>query len=142
MNEQELRLPKNLLDKAARRDNEYGWRLIDVLDVIEAARKVPMGTIGGQVQYIPPSGTCELYWLSYDSSDRKKNEDWLTYCNRSANECSEKFKQLLHVDIQQDAINSFPNSLTENGKAIDNINDYQIFILYFDDEETDRFIKK
>jgi hypothetical protein len=141
MNE-ELRLPKTLIDIAIKSSNEYGWRKNDVLDVIEAAKNVPMGTVGGQVQYVLPDATCELYWLSYDSSDRKANEDWLAYCDRSAFECSEKFKQLLSVEIQSDAINSFPGTLTNNGKAIDNLNDYQIFILYFNDMETHRFIKK
>jgi hypothetical protein len=142
MNEEYLKLPKRLIDISVKRCNEYGWKQDDVLDVIEAARKVPMATIGGQVQYVLPDAICELYWLSYDSSDRKKNEDWLAYCDRSANECSEKFKQLLTVDIQAKAVDAFFESLTNKGKPIDNLNDYQIFILYFSDKETDVFISK
>jgi len=138
----ELRLPQHLIDKAIRSNNEYGWKQDDVLDVIESARKIHLATIGGQVQYVLPNATCELYWLSYDSSERKDKEDWLTYCDRSAFECSGKFQQLIKRDIERDAITSFAKMLSHNGKPIDNLNDYQVFILYFDDKETDEFAQK
>jgi len=129
-----LKLPKHLLDISILSGNERGWRKNDVLDVIEAARQVPIGTIGGQVQYITPTGTCELYWLSYDSAARKSEEDWITYCNRSAFECSEKFKRLLTFDIRSEAIKSFPDALYHDGKVLENLDDYQVFIFYFDDK--------
>ena len=46
---EEFKLPKNLLDKAIKSGNEYGWRKANVLEVIEAARQIPMATIGGEV---------------------------------------------------------------------------------------------
>src|SRR5580693_7675601 len=101
MNQPELKLPEYLLEKAIKSGNEYGWKKADVLEVIETARQIRMGTIGGQVQYVWPDATCELYWLSYDSEDRKDKENWAEYCDRTAFECSEKFKKLIITDIEK-----------------------------------------
>lgn len=136
-NREELRLPRNLLDKAIISGNEYGWRQYDLLDVIEAARQIPMAVLGGQVQYILPNGTYELYWLDYDSSNRKEGEEWKSYCKRSANECSSKVSQLFsNTDIEAEAINAFEElkTIVQNNKQLVT---YKVFILYFDDSETD-----
>jgi len=132
MNQAELRLPNEILTKAIKSGNEYGWKKEDVLCTIEAARQIPMATIGGQVQYVWPDGTCELYWLSYDSEKRKINENWISYCNRTALECSEKFKALITTDIEEEAINSFDTIKIKHESGIVLI-DHQIFILYFND---------
>ena len=139
LGKEEQRLPENILKIAVRSDNEFGWKQKDVLEVIEAAKKVPMAIIGGQVQYVLPAGTCELYWLSYDATDRKTNERWIDYCNRTANEVSEKFRRLLSIDIQKEAVEAFSDILSNDLNAFDKLNDYQTFILYFDDTETDSF---
>jgi hypothetical protein len=136
---EELRLPQHFLNISVKRGNECGWKQNDVLEVIEAARKVRMAIIGGQVQYLLPIGRCELYWLSYDSTDRNQNEEWINYCDRTADEVSKKFQQLLNIDIQAEAIKAFPNHLSHNGKPIDKLKDYQVFILYFEDMETGLF---
>jgi len=137
MNEEYLKLPKYLLEISIKNSNEYGWRQNDVLAVITAARAVSLATLGGQVQYIIPAGTYELYWLSYDSTaDQKVNEDWLTFCDRSANECSEKFKQLISTDIESEAISSFPEILTNNLITKENLKEYKVFILYFADKDS------
>jgi hypothetical protein len=80
----ENRLPKLILDKAIKSTNEFGWTQNDFLEVVETARQNFMAIIGGQIQYVLTDGTCELYWLSYDPDKRQLNEDWLTYCNRTA----------------------------------------------------------
>jgi len=132
MNQPELKLPAHFLEKAIKSGNEYGWKKGDVLDVIEAARQTHLAAIGGQVQYIWPDAICELYWLSYDSEDRKTKEEWVSYCNRTAFECSEKFKKLLPVDIEKDAIKSFDFIQDKFEKGV-RLDDHQIFILYFND---------
>ncbi len=132
---EKFKLPKNLLDKAIKSGNEYGWKKADVLEVIEAARQIPMANIGGQVQYIWPDATCELYWLDYDSEDKKEKEDWVTFCNRTAFECSEKFKNLTTTDIEKEAINSFEIIKHKFDEGFQ-LNDHQVFILYFNDQET------
>lgn len=133
---EEKRLPKWALDKSIRRGNEFGWRQHDFVDVVEAARQALIGIVGGQVQYVLPDGTCELYWLSYDPEDRRLDEDWITYCNRTADECIQKFKTLIAtVDIEKEALDSF-TFLQDKKAANVRISDYLTFILYFDDGGT------
>lgn len=98
---EERRLSKSILDKAIKSGDEFGWRQKDFSEVIEAARQNHLAIIGGQVQYVLPGGTCELYWLSYDPDKRQPNESWLTYCDRTAKECLEKFNTLvMTTDIE------------------------------------------
>jgi hypothetical protein len=140
LTKQEQRLPKSILDKAIKSTNEFGWRQEDFLEVIEAAKQTHLATIGGQVQYVLPDGTCELYWLSYDPADRQLNETWLTYCDRTAKECLGKFDKLIATtDIEKEAL-TFP-FLSDKKKNGVNISQYLTFILYFDDKETDLFDK-
>lgn len=135
MTKTENRLPKPILDKAIKSGNEFGWRQSDFLEVVNAARKNSIAIIGGQIQYVFSDGTCELYWLSYDSTKRKDNEDWLTYCNRSADECIYKFNKLVStVDIEKEAL-SFEFLLNKKSQGVD-LNEHLIFILYFDDKES------
>jgi hypothetical protein len=134
MNRAENRLPQHILDKAIKIFNEYGWRKEDFIDVVKAAKEIPMAVIGGQVMYFLPDGTCELYWRSYDPADRKPEENWITYCNRTAKECIEKFKVLVtSIDIKAEAL-TIP-FLENKDKEDVNIDDYKVFVLYFDDAE-------
>ncbi len=118
-------LPEYILDKAIRSGSEYGWRRCDILEVVEAAKQTQLGNLGGQVQYVLPDATCELYWLRYDPKDQKTDEDWISYCNRTADECSEQLKMLFELDIEKEATSAF--EILEN---IENLSDYQVFILY------------
>ena len=131
VNDAELKLPQSILNKAIKKGNEYGWKKEDVLEVIETARKLGLATIGGQVQYVLPQGTCELYWLSYDSSDRRRGERWSDYSDRSALECSEKFIKISALDIEKDLKASF--HLEEALYEKVELSDHQVFILYFAD---------
>ena len=136
---EEDRLPKFILDKAIRSGNELGWRQSDFEEVIEISRQLNMAIIGGQVQYLLPDGTCELYWLSYDPAERQKSETWTDYCKRTYNECFEKFRKLIsQTDIEKEAINSFEFLKTKITTGV-NIGDFLIFILYFDASETDKY---
>ena len=89
----ESNLPKHILDKAIKNGNEYGWKEVDLIDVINSAVDNDLAIIGGQVQFVFEDGTCELYWLNYDSNKRSKNENWFEYTKRTAKECIEKLKQ-------------------------------------------------
>ena len=126
-------LPEDIYKKSIRSGNEYGWRQADFPSVIEAIRKASMAIIGGQVQYKFPDGICELYWLSYDTDERSIDEDWDAYCNRTAKECLAKFELLISTkNIDQEAL-EWPFIQTKKNQGID-INQFQIFILYFNDE--------
>ena len=66
----ESRLPDHLLVKASLRGDEFGWRVEDVPEVIEAARRVGLVSIGGQLQFRlpgPGGGTCDCYWVEVNT---------------------------------------------------------------------------
>ncbi len=69
--EPERLLPESIRRKAVMSGQEWGWRKQDILGAIVAAKGAGLANIGGQVQFVFPDGTCELYWKSYDSADRK-----------------------------------------------------------------------
>ena len=103
-NLEEKRLPATILKKAIKSGNEFGWRQTDFIETIETARKLKLGIIGGQVQYVLPDGTCELYWLGYDPDERQPGEDWIKYCNRTADETISKFNDLVtKTDFEKEA---------------------------------------
>jgi hypothetical protein len=133
---EENRLPKYILDKAIKSGIEFGWKQNDFIEVVQAARQTFMAIVGGQIQYVFTNGTCELYWLSYDPEERQANESWLAYCNRTADECIDKFNNLIRAtDIEKEALTHF-HFLKDKKKSGVNINDFLTFILYFDDNET------
>jgi hypothetical protein len=136
---EEKRLPEKILNKAIKSGNEFGWRQTDFVETIEAARKLKLGIVGGQVQYVLLDGTCELYWLTYDPAERQEGEDWITYCNRTAEETINKFEDLTKVDVEKEALTSFDFLRDQKSKGV-NINDYKTFIIYFDDLETDLWL--
>src|SRR5882672_5879643 len=133
---EEKRLPETILKKAIKSGNEFGWRQSDFIETIETARKLKMGIVGGQVQYVFPDGSCELYWLSYDSSERQAGEDWIKYCNRTADETIKKFKDLLTKTDFERETSSFDFLQDKKSKGV-NIEDNKVFIIYFNDIETD-----
>ena len=140
-NREENRLPKHILDKAIKSGNEIGWKQEDFVAVVEAARQGFIGIVGGQIQYVLTDGTCELYWLSYDPAPRRVNENWLTYCNRTADECIDKFNKLVaSTNIEKEAL-SFDFLKDKKERGVD-INKFLTFILYFNDTETEMFNKE
>ncbi|HRE45667.1 MAG TPA: hypothetical protein PKY87_17075 [Terricaulis sp.] len=61
-------LPADLLARASLRGNEHAWPVDDIPDVIDAARKANLVSIGGQLQFrLPDGGTCECYWVQVDT---------------------------------------------------------------------------
>jgi len=137
---EEHRLPKGLRDKAIESGNEFGWRQKDFKEVVEAAKEIPMAIAGGQMQYVFKDGTCEFYWLSYDPNERQPNENWTTYCNRTASETITKFDKLINqTDFEKEAM-SFEFLKQKKDQKID-IEEHKIFIIYFDDNETELWTK-
>ena len=136
-NIEEKRLPETILKKAIKSGNEFGWRQADFIETIETARKLKLGIVGGQVQYVLSDGTCELYWLAYDPAERQPEEDWIKYCNRTADETINKFKELItKTDFEKEALTSFDFLKDKKEKGI-NIENNRVFIIYFNDIETD-----
>ena len=131
----EEKFPKSILTKGIISGKEYGWKLDDIPEVIEEARKLNLGIVGGQIQYIFTDGTCELYWINDDPKEKNINETWTDYVNRSCNEFINIFKsKILKTDIHKEAVESF-EILKDKVKNGININEYKYFILYFNSLE-------
>lgn len=61
-------LPADLLARASLRGNEHAWPVDDIPEVIEAARRANLVSVGGQLQFrLPDGGTCECYWVEVDT---------------------------------------------------------------------------
>jgi len=125
-------LPVALLEKSIQSGSEYGWRQDDVLEVIEAARKLQIAIEGGLVQYLFEEGTCELHWLHYFTDEIKKGENWVNYCNRTAKEASDKFRKIISgKDIKKEAMESFELVRIKASEPID-VDQHKIFIISFE----------
>jgi hypothetical protein len=134
LNEFKINIPKKILDKDVLSGNEFGCRQSDFADIIETARQNSLAISGGQVQYAFPDGTYELYWLSYDTADKKADETWSAYCDRTAKECLEKFNSLiLTTNIEKEALKNFKFLQDKKQSGVD-INNFLTFIIYFDNE--------
>ena len=77
------RLPPPSRTLADLRNEEPAWRRADLPLLSNAARAVGLAATGGQVQLRLPSATHELYWQDYDPCERKLEETWPEYADRS-----------------------------------------------------------
>jgi len=87
-------LPSQIIKGAQLAGNEYAWDLAFFPNALASAEALGYACIGGQFQFRIDAGTCEMYWLNADSSDRMKNEPWLAYCRRSCFEVKRGFEKL------------------------------------------------
>jgi hypothetical protein len=134
---EEKYLPNEILQKAIVSGKEYGWKRTDFKEVVDKAVEIGLGIIGGQVQFKFPDGTCELYWHKYDTTERKSGKRWNEYCQRTKEECLSQFERLpTDSELIKDGIESF-KFLREKSKTDILLDNYLIFILYFNDLETE-----
>ena len=96
MTSPERHLPKDLLDRASLRGKEYAWRVDDIPEVIEAARRAGLVSIGGQLQFrLPDGGICECYWVEVDTYRSVSKElPWTERVARTADVASADFTRL------------------------------------------------
>lgn len=133
MNSEEL-LPQTVLSKASLRGKEYAWRKDDVEEAILAARQQNLATLGGEVQFRIPNGTCELYWLNFDPADKSDSEIWQDYVVQSAHECITNFNDLcMTTDFVKLGKENF--EVLRNMSETEDIGIYLCFVLYFVTEE-------
>jgi len=133
--EPELKLDKSILDKAIKSGNEYGWRIYDFKEVIANAVSKNFAIIGGQVQFLFPDGTCELYWLKYDTKSKDRFENWSQYVKRTEKECIDHFETICQTtDFEKEGL--VFDFIKEKKQTGINILDYMIFIIYLADETT------
>jgi hypothetical protein len=131
----ESTLPEEIRSKAILSDREFAWRREDVFEALNAARVAQLASLGGQVQYLFPDGTCELYWLNFDPADRKAEEPWAEYVHRSHLETAEGLRRLLEtVDIESEAVRSFELIRAKAGAGAD-LSSHLVFVCYFQAED-------
>jgi hypothetical protein len=130
----EQRLPTAVLGKATVRGNEYAWPLSAVEEAVTAAREASLACLGGQVQFRVPEGTCELYWLSASSDNRRPGELWPAFTDRSAAEVLARFRDLRgRTDFVQEGVQSFDILRQLQARRVD-LGPYLCFVLYFGED--------
>ena len=136
-------LPASIKAKAIRNGREYGWKKEDVEKVLDAARRLKLASLGGQVQFLLPDGTCELYWLTYDPSEKLQKETWKVYATRSIKESRAKFRQLCKsTDFVGEGIRSFDFLEQKVKEKQIDLSQYLTFIISLVDEREYALIEK
>lgn len=92
------------------------------------------GFLGGEVQFIFPYGTYELYWLHYDSQDLKPGEAWASYVDRSASEVVADFKRLCDTTNFRVEAGDWRGIRAEVPEDAIDLIDYLWFVIYFMNE--------
>jgi hypothetical protein len=126
-------LPSEIAMGARIRGNELGWPVSSFPYALANAVALGYACLGGQFQFRLADATCEMYWLSADSSAREEAESWSAYSRRSCLEVKVGFEKLLsETDFPRQALNWQPLR-----KAIDqglDVMDTLVFVAYFVDE--------
>ncbi len=134
--ESEELLPASIKERVVLSGNEWGWRSDDVLDVLEAADKIGLANLGGQVQFVFADGTCELYWLNIDPKERSESEEWAHFAKRSIAESRENFLRLSNsTNFVDEGIENFKFLKRKAQEPGVDLSRSLIFILYFISEE-------
>ena len=134
MNE-ELLLSPEILMKATKSGKEYGWKISDVPSVLSDAKNNNLANLGGQLQYVFPDGTCELYWMDIDAGARAEGESWKDWVEMSYEICSINFQALIkNSDFFKEAEGS-SSFIKEKIKAGIDVTKNEAFILYFEKRE-------
>jgi hypothetical protein len=134
----ESRLPREILDRATLRGNEYAWRIEDIPEVIEAARRTDLINVGGQLQFRLPEGTCECYWVEVGTyKSVSKDLPWEERVARTAEAALAEFKRLpARYDFVREGWRAFGPHLQ---KVIDegrNPSEFMCFVWYVADAKT------
>lgn len=127
-------MPQRLLDRSSLRGNEYAWRVGDIPDVIEAARLAGFVSLGGQLQFRVPGGTCECYWVEVDTF-RVVSSDllWPERVDRTASEALDQFQRLSSsFDFLAEGRKAFPEILSEFEASGGRAEDAMCFVWYLE----------
>ena len=109
---------------------ESGWRRGDVLEAVRSAPSVGLAVLGGQVQFLLPDGTCELYWLDYDPPGRHRTEPFPTYAGRSSGETIAALQRVLAMDLVHEGVTSFKHLQRAEAQGV-LLEGHLFFIVYF-----------
>lgn len=137
MKDAESLLPAEILSRAVRSGEEFGWRREDVADAIAAAPAAGLAVLGGQVQFRLPEGICELYWMPYEPSDRGDGESWESYTARSARETLNALQSVLSQDLVQEGVAAFEFLREKQSQGVD-LQQHLLFLVVFQTREEAR----
>jgi hypothetical protein len=126
-------LPSEITQGATIQGNEYGWSVSALPHALQKAPDLGYGCLGGQFQFRFKDATCEMYWLSADSNERRDNEAWLEYCRRSCSEVLSGFQNLVEtVDFRKQG-ESWAQAADAFAEGVDP-RSVLVFVAYFVDE--------
>jgi hypothetical protein len=105
------------------------------LAALAAAESVEFAVVGGQLQFLVPDGTCELYWRAIDSSGpQRASETWFDYVRRSHAEVREALRRLPDIRVLvAEAVQNFGVLEQHAATGVDLVK-YACFICYFEVE--------
>ncbi len=129
----ERRLPKELLERASVRGNEYAWSVADIPKVIDAAQKAGLVSIGGQLQFrLRDGGTCECYWVEVDTDKTMPSAlSWDDRVARSAEIAAADFERLkAQYDFLEEGRRGFSGHLEEAEKRGEDLSEAMCFVWY------------
>jgi hypothetical protein len=128
----EADLPAEVLARATRSGNEFGWPVEDIPQVVEAARVAGLVNIGGQLQFIMPGATCECYCIDVDTSEQAPESlPWSERVQASSAAALAAFQQLREkTDFVAEGRKAFQEHLARYEAAGGKLTDVMRFIWY------------
>ncbi|MFT3898474.1 MAG: hypothetical protein QM719_12430 [Thermomonas sp.] len=128
-----MQLLNDLIDGANLRGGEYAWPLDIFPEVLQKAKSLELGCLGGQFQFRTQDSTCEMYWLNADPSGKTHEESWHQYVTRSCAEVLSAFSSLMsstdfHVEASR--WSEIPELSGRNASP----EEYLCFVAYFVNE--------
>jgi hypothetical protein len=132
----EMLLPADLHAAACRSGNEWGWTPDLIPRVINEAEKLDLLSVGGQLQFLLPAGTCECYWVSVDPlNDEPDGLSWRQRVKLAAERSREQFAALrASVDFLAEGRKAFGHHLSGFEAAGGDPADRMYFIWYLEAE--------
>jgi hypothetical protein len=129
--EAEARLPADILQRATLRGNEYAWKRADLPIVFASAESAGIANLGGQVQFRVPDGTCELYWHSFDASNRQPGETPGSWVSRSRQEAEASLLRIpSDAELVAEGLQQFEFLREKAAQGVD-VGETLCFVCYF-----------
>jgi hypothetical protein len=128
-------LPAELVEGTSIAGNEYVWPVELFPEAGRRAEALGYACVGGQFQFRVPAGTCEMYWLSADSSGRRPTETWRAYCERSRIEVSDRFSAIIaEADFIAEAL-KWPLLKAEIERGLNPLSDLVVVAYFISESE-------
>lgn len=131
-------LPSHVLNAASVRGKEYAWPLEMIPNVIASCEAAGLVSLGGQLQFRLPSGTCECYWVDVDTQTQMDSGlEWEDLVNRSASIALRQFETLKSkFDFKEEGRKAFASSFSKLESEGEDPQDYACFVWYARDRDS------